>query len=54
MEVLLGTHLHYVVGDPFAIMVFAVIWYKVTMTSATDSKPSSKRRSTAEETMMTV
>ena len=33
---------------------FAFIWYEMTMSSATDSKPSSTRRSTAEQTMMTV
>jgi hypothetical protein len=38
-----------------AIMVVAFIWYKkVTMASATDSKPPSTRRSKAEQTMMTV
>jgi hypothetical protein len=55
LDVLLGTRA-YVVVDPFAIstMVFGFIWYKVTMASATDSKPSSTRPSTAEQTMMTV
>jgi hypothetical protein len=53
VDVILSTHLH-LVGNPFASMVFAFIWYKVTMASATDSKPSSTRRSTAEQTMMTV
>jgi hypothetical protein len=53
MDPILGTRVH-AVGFTFAIMVFAFIWYKVLMASATDSKPSSSRRSTAEQTMMTV
>jgi hypothetical protein len=56
MDVLLGTRV-YAVGFSFAIMVFALIiwWYKVMMASPTGrSKPSSTRRSAAEQTMMTV
>ena len=46
-----GVH---VAVSPFAIMVYAFIWYKEAMASATDSKPSSTRRSAAQRTMMTV
>jgi hypothetical protein len=53
MDVLMSTRVH-VVGYPFAIIVFAFILYDGTMASATDSKPSATRRSTAEQTMMTV
>jgi hypothetical protein len=54
MDVLLGTRTH-VVAYPLVTMVVAFIWCKVTMmASATDSKPSSTRRSTAEQTMMAV
>jgi hypothetical protein len=54
IEVLLGMRVQ--VECSLAIMVVAFIWYKkVTMASATDSKPpSTTRRSTAEQTMMTV
>jgi hypothetical protein len=53
MDAFMGTRAH--VECTSAIMMFAFIWYKVTMASATDiSKPSSTRRSTAEQTMMTV
>jgi hypothetical protein len=54
MTVQLLCQFGHVVVDPFAIMVFGFIWYKVTMASATDSKPSSTRPSMAEQTMMTV
>jgi hypothetical protein len=54
MDVLLGNRAH-VVEYTFVSMVVAFIWYKVTMASATDSKPSSTRSvSTAEQTMMIV
>jgi hypothetical protein len=53
MDVLLGTRVH-VVEDTFLIIAFVVIWYKVKTASATDSKPSSTRSSTTEQTMMTV
>jgi cation transport ATPase len=54
MDVLLGTRAHF--EYPLAIIVVACFWYKreVTMASATDRKPSSTRRSTAEPTIMTV
>jgi hypothetical protein len=56
MDVLLGNRVH-VVEYPLVTMVVAFIWCKMTMlASATDgdSKPSSTRRSTAEQTMMIV
>jgi hypothetical protein len=54
MDVLLCMRVH-VVEYTFAIMAaFVFIWYKAKTASATDSKPSSTRRSTAEQTMMIV
>ncbi len=57
MDVLLGNQVH-VVEYPLVTMVVAFIWCKMTMllASATDgdSKPSSTRSSTTEQTMITV
>jgi hypothetical protein len=54
MDVLLCMRVH-VVEYTFAIMAaFVFIWYKAKTASATDSKPSSTRSSTTEQTMITV
>jgi hypothetical protein len=46
---------HALLSIPLGLyIVVAYIWYKVMTASVTDSKPSSTRRSTAEQTMMNV
>jgi hypothetical protein len=51
-DVLLGMRAQVVYS--LVILVVAVFWYKMMMGLATDSKPSSSRRSTAEQTVVTV
>jgi hypothetical protein len=53
MDTLLGLRGH-TVKYIFAIIASSFIWYEAKTASATDSKPSSTRSSTTEQTMVTV